>query len=267
MTITGQVISPTGAFSGGYQYLYASSTTSGFRHNDQAIIGVSPTNPQHVYAVWTDGRLETSFVYQSVTGQHADVVFSRSTDGGTTWSPVTKINDDNVQGNDQFFPWMTVGSDGTIHASWMDRREAPVDGFPYRDYYSQSTDEGQTWSANQPVGDVTNTPGSFIGDYSGLAVNADNSRVLPVWTDQRCGQGIYTDAGLITGGATPTLTLTPVPTLPPTDTSVPATDTPQATPTCSVGGGPYDIAIVYSDDAPSPASSSPRLRPIPTQAS
>ncbi len=250
ITITGQVISPTGAFSGGYQYLYAGSTSSGFRHNDQTIIGVSPTNPQHVYAVWTDGRFESSFVYQSVTGQHADVVFSSSTDGGTTWSPVTKINDDNVQGKDQFFPWMTVGSDGTIHASWMDRREAAVNGFPYRVYYSQSTDEGQTWSVNQPVGDVTNTPGSFIGDYSGIAVNADNSRVLPVWTDQRAGQGIYTDHGLITGGATPTLTLTPLPTSTPTNTTVPATDTPQATPTCSIGGGPYDIAIVYSDDAP-----------------
>src|SRR5205814_7393233 len=80
ITMTGP-ISPTGSFVGGYQYLYASSTSSGFRHNDQAIIGVSPTNPQHVYAVWTDGRFESSFTYQSVVGQHADIVFTRSTDG------------------------------------------------------------------------------------------------------------------------------------------------------------------------------------------
>ncbi|HST04540.1 MAG TPA: S-layer homology domain-containing protein [Chloroflexia bacterium] len=262
MTITGQPITPTGAYSAGYQYLYAGSTSSGFRHNDQAIIGVSPSNPQHVYAIWTDGRFESSFVYHTVSGQHADVVFSRSTDGGATWSAVSKVNDDNVQGKDQFFPWMTVGNDGTIHASWMDRREAAVDGYPYREYYSQSTDEGQTWSANQPVGDVTNTPGSFIGDYSGLAVNADNSRVLPVWTDQRAGQGVYTDHGLIGGGGTPTNTPTSTPTntTPPTDTStstsVPTQTpggsvTPQPTPTCSIGGALYDIAIVFSDDDPS----------------
>jgi hypothetical protein len=205
MTMTGP-ISPTGSFVGGYQYLYASSTASGFRHNDQAIIGVSPTNPQHVYAVWTDGRFESSFVYQSVTGQHGDIVFTRSTDGGATWSALVKINDDNVQGKDQFFPWMTVGTDGTIHVAWMDRREAAVNGFPYREYYSQSTDEGATWSVNQPVGDAVGTPSSFIGDYAGVAVNSDNSRVLPVWTDQRSGQRMYTDAGIIAGGSTPTAT-------------------------------------------------------------
>ena len=82
ITITNQPISSTGAFVGGYQYLYASSTSSGFRHNDQAIIGVSPTNANQVYALWTDGRWDTSFVYQGITGQHADIAFSRSTDGG-----------------------------------------------------------------------------------------------------------------------------------------------------------------------------------------
>ena len=115
----------------------------GFRHNDQAIIGVSPTNPQHIYAVWTDGRFESSFVYQSVIGQHADIVFSRSTDGGATWTASMKVNDDNVQGKDQFFPWMTVGTDGTIHVIVDGPREAAVNGFPYREYYSQSTDEGR----------------------------------------------------------------------------------------------------------------------------
>ena len=36
----------------------------------------------------------------------------------------------------------------------------------------------------------------------------------------------------------------------PTNTPAPPTNTPQATPTCSPGGGPYDIAVVYSDDGP-----------------
>ncbi|MGI8587770.1 MAG: Kelch repeat-containing protein [Chloroflexia bacterium] len=236
MTITGQPITPTGAFSGGYQYLYAGSTSSGFRHNDQAIIGVSPTNPQHVYAVWTDGRFESTFVYQGITGYHADIVSSRSTDGGATWGPVIKINDDNVQGKDQFFPWMTVGSNGTIHVSWMDRREASVNGFPYREFYSQSTDEGATWSVNQPVGDVVNTPGGFIGDYSGIAVNGNNSRVLPIWTDQRSGQGVYTDAGIISGGSTPT------PTSPPANTPSATATAPAATATPCGGGSPTWVA-------------------------
>ena len=60
---------------------------------------------------------------------------------------------------------------------------------------------------NQPVGDVSNTPSSFIGDYRGLAVNSNNSLVLPIWTDQRSGQGAYIDRGVIAGGGTPTPTV------------------------------------------------------------
>ncbi len=267
ITITGQVITPTGAFTGGYQYLYAGSTTNGFRHNDQAIIGVSPTNPQHVYAVWTDGRFESTFVYQGITGHHADIVFSHSTDGGNTWSPVAKINDDNVQGKDQFFPWMTVGNDGTIHVSWMDRREAAVDGFPYREYYSQSTDEGQTWSVNQPVGDVTNTPSGFIGDYSGIAVSSDNSRVLPVWTDQRSGQGIYTDAGLISGGGTATPTNIPtstatVPIATNTPTTVPPTTCPTTAPTQTPG--PSSTTAPSNTPAPTQTPGGNTATPVPS---
>jgi hypothetical protein len=209
ITITGQPISATGAFVGGYQYLYAGSTTSGFRHNDQGILGVSPTNANEVYAMWTDGRWDTSFVYQSVTGQHADIAFSRSTDGGTTWSAPIRVNDDaQANGKDQFFPWMTVGTDGTIHASWSDRRDSAT-GFQYRQYYSQSTDGGLTWSVNQAVSDVGGTPGSFIGDYSSIAVNANNTLVLPLWTDARSGIRVYTDPGAIPLQDTPTPTTTP----------------------------------------------------------
>jgi hypothetical protein len=257
ITVTGQPISPTGAFVGGYQYLYASSTTSGFRHNDQEIIGVSPTNPNVVYSLWTDGRWDTSFVYQSVTGQHADIAFSRSTDGGSTWSAPIKVNDTaNGDGTDQFFPWMAVGSDGTIHASWMDRRAG---GFPYREYYSQSTDGGLTWAANQPVADVATTPSGFIGDYSGLAVNSDNTLVLPVWTDQRSGQRVYTDRGvlpLVTPSATATGTspsATPSPTntatsVPPTSTAttVAPTGTPTTAPATATSGVPTATQVAAS---------------------
>jgi hypothetical protein len=130
----------------------------------------------------------------------------------------------NGDGTDQFFPWMTVGSDGTIHASWMDRRAG---AFQYRHYYSQSTDGGLTWSANQPVADVGGTPSTFIGDYSGLAVNSTNTIVLPIWTDMRSGQRAYTDRGQIPAQGTPTAT--PVaPTATATASAPTSTDTPVA---------------------------------------
>ncbi|MEO8288731.1 MAG: S-layer homology domain-containing protein [Chloroflexota bacterium] len=229
MTITGQTITPTGAFVSGYQYLYAGSTSSGFRHNDQAVIDVSPTDPNVVYAVWTEGRWDTSFVYQNVTGQHGDIAFSRSTDGGATWTAAVRINDDTLgNGKDQFFPWMVVGSDGTIHASWSDRRDSGA-GYQYRQYYTQSTDGGLTWAANQQVADVGGTPSTFIGDYSGIAVNSDNTLVLPIWTDMRSGQQAYTDRGILSPQITPTIA-------PPTATSVASTATATtAAPTATSG--------------------------------
>ncbi len=268
ITVTGQPITPTGAFSGGYQYLYASSPSSGFRHNDQEILGVSPTNPNEVYSLWTDGRFDTTFVYNSVTGRHADIVFSRSTDGGQTWSAPIKVNDTpNGDGTDQFFPWMDVGSDGTIHASWMDRRAG---GYTYREYYAQSTDGGLTWSANIPVADTGGTPSSFIGDYSGLAVNHDNTRVLPIWTDSRSGQRAYTDPGNLGAAATPTATATAAP---PTDTPVPPTNTP--VPPSSTPAPPTATPVPPTNtppaatDTPVPPTatpSAPTASPVPPSA-
>jgi hypothetical protein len=254
ITVTGQPISYTGASVSGYQNLLAYSPTTGFRHNDQMITGVNPTNPNEVYALWTDGRWESTFVFQSVTGWHADIAFSRSTDGGATWTPAMRVNDD-AQGNgkDQFFPWMVVGSDGVIHATWYDRRNDP-NGYQYREYYAQSTDGGLTWSANVPVGDVGGTPGGFIGDYSGLAVNSDNTLVLPLWTDQRSGQKVYTDRGVIGGAGTPTPTPT---TMPPTPTNTPqptvtatATATPTVTPTTIPSYQLYLPVGLYNATAP-----------------
>ena len=231
ITITGQPISYTGSSVSGYQYLYASSTTTGFRHNDQAIIGVSPLFSNQVYAVWSDGRWDSTMVYQGVTGWHADIAFTRSTDGGNTWAAPMRINDD-PQGNgrDQFFPWMAVGSDGTIHVSFYDRRDGA--GFQYREYYTQSTDGGLTWSANQPVSDVGTTPTSFIGDYSGLAISTFNNIVMPIWTDQRSGQQAFIDRGLLGNQGTPTATATGSATQQATNTATQAatmTSTPVAT--------------------------------------
>ena len=204
ITITGAPISTTGASLAGYQYLYANSTDLGFRHNDQVILGVAPTDPRTVYALWTDGRWDSTFGYQGVTGRHADIAFSHSADGGATWSAPIRVNDDPPgNGKDQFFPWMTVGSDGTIHVTWMDRRDDPA-GFQYRQYYSQSTDGGRTWTPNQPVADAGAAPSSFIGDYNGIAVNRDNTLVLPIWTDMRNGQQAYTDRGQLAPGPTAT---------------------------------------------------------------
>lgn len=76
-----------------------------------------------------------------------DVMFSRSTDGGTTWSPPVRINDDPESDAWQWFGTMSVAPDGRIDVVWLDTRDAA--GYNSSLYYSYSRDAGVTWSENK----------------------------------------------------------------------------------------------------------------------
>jgi hypothetical protein len=102
-----------------------------------------------------------------------DVQFIRSTDGGTTWSPPLRVNDDPTNnGAWQWFGTMSVAPNGRIDAVWNDTRHAPGD-VDSELYYSFSTDGGTTWSPNaqlsQPFDPLLGWPQQDkIGDYSGM---------------------------------------------------------------------------------------------------
>ncbi len=86
-----------------------------------------------------------------------DVMFSRSTDGGVTWSEKIRVNDD-PKGNEawQWFAMMSVAPNGRIDAVWNDTRnylEAPAANLSEL-FYAYSEDAGVTWSANTPVSPV-----------------------------------------------------------------------------------------------------------------
>jgi hypothetical protein len=196
-----------------------------FRSRSHPIIGVSPTDPMHVYMVYSGGDLESAYTCAGSTGFHSDTLFRKSTDGGFTFTAPQKINTD-PQGKDQYYPWMAVAASGQIWVGWNDRREDPND-FLSRWYQSYSNDEGATWltvagaPGNDPVADVQTQPSTFIGDYHGLG--ATDSRVLGMWFDSRVSAAgdAFTDPQVPPGGTpTPTPTGTPSPT--PTATATPA---------------------------------------------
>ncbi|HUS15219.1 MAG TPA: sialidase family protein, partial [Chloroflexia bacterium] len=214
---------------------------SSFRSRSHPIIGVSPSNPLHVYMMYSGGDLESAYTCSGATGNHSDTLFRISTDGGVTFTAPAKVNTDG-QGKDQYYPWMDVAPSGRIWAGWNDRRE-DANNFLSRWYQSYSDDEGATWKTiagapgNDPVADVQTLPSSFIGDYHGLA--ATNGNVLGMWYDSRnsVSGDAYTDPQVppVQGTPTPTVTGTP-PTATRTSTAAPtatrtSTPAPTNTPT------------------------------------
>jgi hypothetical protein len=77
-----------------------------------------------------------------------DVMFARSTDGGATWDPPVRVNDDPAGTNAwQWFGTMSVGTNGRIDAIWNDTRSSGEVNVSEL-YYSSSMDGGVTWSPN-----------------------------------------------------------------------------------------------------------------------
>jgi hypothetical protein len=150
----------------------------------------------NVYALWTDLSGDsgcTAAANEPGTSTTSTcktrIWFSRSTDGGTTWSAATKIN--NQSGlNDQFNPFLAVDeTNGTLGAIYYDTVNDPnrkkVDVF-----YQMSTDGGATWQAAVKVTTATTDEtttgadsGNQFGDYNSLS--GYGNAFFPSWTDRR----------------------------------------------------------------------------------
>ena len=65
-------------------------------------------------------------VDRNSSGDPADVMFARSTNGGVNWSSPIKINDDPGTTAYQWFGTMSVAPNGRIDAIWLDKRDNSV---------------------------------------------------------------------------------------------------------------------------------------------
>lgn len=144
-----------------------------------------------------------------------DIYFTRSTDGGSTWSERMRMNDDPLNnGCDQFHPWLFVAPDGGIIVVFLDRRLDP--GNLLMDLYmTTSTDGGDTWSPNERITTVSSDPtagsasyvvkhprdeylkkiaeplilagrAGLLGEYIGVTASSIDD-IHPIWTDTRFG--------------------------------------------------------------------------------
>jgi hypothetical protein len=150
----------------------------------------------NVYALWTDLSGDSGCTAaanepgtSTTSACKTRVWFSRSTDGGTTWSARVKLN--NQSGlNDQFNAFLAVDeTNGNLGAIYYDtvadagRKKVDV-------YYQLSTNGGVSWDpavkVTTAMTDETITgadSGNQFGDYNSLSGYGNS--FFPSWTDRR----------------------------------------------------------------------------------
>jgi hypothetical protein len=237
-------------------------------------------------AVDRSGTATNNYIYMVATVEQfsaangSDVMFSRSTDGGLTFSAPHRINDDPVNPNKwHWFGTLAVAPNGRIDSMWLDTRNA-ANNTDSQLFYSWSTDGGVTWAANVAVSDSFTPFEGYpvqnkIGDYLTIVSDDTGGDVAYSATfnfNPNSGQheqDIYYVRVSPTGGGTPTPTPTASPTPTATATVSPtATQTPTATPTATASTTPTatstPTATVTPRPTPTPRSEpTPRARPTP----
>jgi len=196
-------------------------------------------------AVDRSGTATNNNIYMIATVQQfsasngSDIMFSRSTDGGLTFSAPQRITDDPVNQNKwHWFGTLAVAPNGRIDSVWFDTRNA-ANNTDSQLFYSWSTDGGVTWAPNVAVSNPFTPFEGYpvqnkIGDY--ITIVSDNTGgdvAYPATfnfnpTSGQHEEDVYYVRVSPSGVPTPTPTPTATPTVTPTATP---TVTPTATPT------------------------------------
>ena len=97
----------------------------------------------------TNGNVYVLCTVIRVMGESADldVMFARSTNGGVSWDPPIRLNDD-VGTNIQWFGTLSVAPNGRVDVVWLDTRD-DAGTFLSSLYYTHSTDGGLNWNGNR----------------------------------------------------------------------------------------------------------------------
>ncbi|MEI6766908.1 MAG: T9SS type A sorting domain-containing protein [Bacteroidota bacterium] len=161
-----------------------------------AIPASNDTNFKLGYQLITDPADSNRMVFLIPDAQNGDndIFAFRSSNGGQSWNGPVRINDDALSnGKAQDMVWGAYNTTGGLIVTWRDRRDASSNGFwnaGYDFYYATSTDNGQTFSANQKLSSQFITFDSVISqsgnDFLGCTYSGDT--LCSVWGDTRNGR-------------------------------------------------------------------------------
>jgi hypothetical protein len=134
------------------------------------------------------GRVYVTYTDRSPNTSDTNVYVRFSDDGGATWSPESKVNDDIVNAY-QFHPSISVAPNGRVGVSFYDTRDDQPSNEKTHQYFAVSVDGGVTWSPNLRVTTEQSDESGFgdpndYGDYQGLDATSRNTWHV-VWTDSR----------------------------------------------------------------------------------
>jgi len=161
-------------------------------------------------------------VYQTRLAGNPKIAFTKSVDGGITWSTPRSISD-NPSGSGVFNPAINVSPDGQrVTVSFYDHRDNPGSNLLVNLYLAQSFDGGATWEPNIRVSSATTdasfapltSEGYMLGDYQGIAESPNvNVPAVPLWIDTRTGDPdpFVSRVTITPSGPNPTPTPMPTP--------------------------------------------------------
>lgn len=123
-----------------------------------------------LYCTWTQFDRYNS----SLSTDSSNILFARSTDAGSNWTSVARINKlaGNCLDNDYTVEGAVpcVGPNGEVYVAWA----GPQGPGDFKIFFDRSTDGGNTWLANDIV--VANQIGGWVIDISGI----NRSNGMPV---------------------------------------------------------------------------------------
>lgn len=150
--------------------------------HDHEQITVDRTSSAHsgsVYLSWT-----------AFLGTQSPIVFSRSTDGGVTWSTPLEVSGSVTPGGFFQDAEPAVGPDGTVYVVWDETFQTTGAVTAMSIWIARSTDGGATFSAPMlvanPVPEVLHNAPYRHGTYATVGVGP-SGRVFLAWADNRLG--------------------------------------------------------------------------------